>query len=77
MREPEKYTMKEISVATGFSKEMLHRRRRRLGIPCQKGGYTMEEVKAMLKRPPNRHVYSARKAQALREMLKNDGAIKP
>lgn len=35
----------------------------------------MAEVKQMIKRPPIHRGFSQRKADALRQMLKNDGAL--
>lgn len=40
------------------------------------GGYTLAEVKQLIKRPPvKRGGFSQKKADALRKMLQNDGAI--
>ena len=76
MREEVRYTMKEIEVASGIKASTLQGRRKRLGISCNKGGYTVDEVKKLVKRPPRYgHPYSRRKADALRAILKNDGAI--
>lgn len=69
------YTMKEIEAATGIKASTLQGRRKKLGISSNRGGYTMAEVKQMIKRPPIRRGFSQRKADALRQMLKNDGAL--
>lgn len=69
------YTMKEIEAATGIKATTLQGRRKKLGISSNRGGYTMAEVKQMIKRPPIRRGFSQRKADALRQMLKNDGAL--
>ena len=70
------YTMKEIEAATGIKASTLQGRRKRLGISSNRGGYTMSEVKQLIKRPPAfRHHFSQRKADALRKMLQNDGAL--
>ena len=78
MREKEevRYTMKEIEVASGIKASTLQGRRKRLGISSNRGGYTVDEVKKLIKRPPMYgHNFSQRKADALRALLKNDGAI--
>ena len=69
------YTMKEIEAATGIKASTLQGRRKRLGISSNRGGYTMVEVKQMIKRPPVHRGFSQRKADALRKMLQNDGAL--
>lgn len=69
------YTMKEIEIATGISYETLCSRRRRLGTPANPDGYSMEEVKRMIKRPKRGRPCSPKKAEALKRMLQNDGAI--
>lgn len=70
------YTMKEIEAATGIKATTLQGRRKKLGIASNREGYTMAEVKRMIKRPPARRGgFSQRKADALRQMLKNDGAL--
>jgi hypothetical protein len=69
------YTMKEIELATGIKTSTLQGRKKRLGINSS-GGYTLAEVKQMIKRPvPGRYKASRRKAEALKAMLKNDGAL--
>lgn len=75
MREETLYTMKEIELATGIKASTLQGRRKRLGINSSEG-YTLAEVKQMIKRPvPGRHKASRQKAEALKAMLKNDGAL--
>lgn len=70
------YTMKEISEATGLGVHTLHGRRKRLNIPANKGGYTMDEVKQIIKKPPGyRRKWSRKRADVLRAQLRNDGAI--
>ena len=71
------YTMKEIAEATGIKVSTLTGRRRRLGIQSNKGGYTLAEVKKIIKRPPNagNHKFSQRRADHLRRQLQTDGAI--
>ena len=72
----ELYTMKEISEATGIGVHTLQGRRKRLGIQGSKGGYTMDEVKRIIKKPPGyRRKWSAKRAALLRAQLRNDGAI--
>ena len=75
-REEELYTIKEISVATGIKWNTLQTRRKRLGIEANRKGYTLAQAKQMIKRPPHyRKQFSQRKADELRQMLKNDGAL--
>ena len=74
-REEVLYTMKEIEAATGIKASTLHGRRKSLGISANRGGYTMTEVKQMIRRPPVHRGFSQRKADALRKMLQNDGAL--
>lgn len=69
-----RYTIKEIEVATGIKNSTLRARRKALGIEVNKG-YTLEEVKQIVKQPRRGQGFSRRKADALRQMLKNDGAI--
>ena len=70
------YTTKEIEAATGINANVLNSRRKRLGIPTNPDGYSMAEVKKMIKRPPRRRAkFSQKKADALQAMLKNDGAL--
>lgn len=70
------YTTKEIEAATGIKASVLNTRRKKLGIPTNPDGYSMAEVKKMIKRPSrSRAKFSQRKADALKRMLENDGAI--
>lgn len=70
----ERWTVKEIAMATKISEKTLHSRRQGRGIPANRGGYTLEEVKIMIKRPKKK-VPSQAKANQLRAKLLNDGAI--
>lgn len=70
-----RYTVKEIELATGIHRSTLGKRRKSLGIPANPDGYSMEEVKRLIKKPKRGRPYSRKKAEALRRMLKNDGAI--
>ena len=75
-REETLYTMKEISTATGIKVNTLQGRRKRLGIEANRGGYPLAAVKRTIKKPPQKKaVFSQRKDDALRQMLKNDGAL--
>lgn len=68
----------EIEMATKVKRSLLNGRRKRLGFPANRKGYTLEEIKRMLKKPPHggNHA-SRRKAEKLKELLVNDGAINP
>jgi len=75
MLEPEeRWTIKEIAMATKINEKTLHARRRDRGIPANRSGYTLEEVKIMIKRPRIR-VPNQAKANQLRAKLLNDGAL--
>ena len=70
------YTVKEIEAATGVKAGTIRSRAKRLGLHPSGGGYTLTEVKQLIKRPSvHRTKFSQRKADALRSMLKNDGAL--
>ena len=69
------YTMKEIELATGVKASTLQGRRKRLGISSNRGGYTLAEVKQLIKRPPLHRGVSRQKIEGLRAQLKNDGAL--
>ena len=69
------YTIKEIEIASGIKANTLRGRRKAQGIEGNRRGYTLDEVKKMVKRPVIKRGHSMRKAEALRQMMKNDGAI--
>ena len=73
MRE-ERWTIKEISVASGIKEATLTSRRKRLSIERNPDGYNLSEVKAMIKKPPLHRGYSQRKADLLKRQLLTDGA---
>lgn len=76
IQEERYYTYKEIEIATDIKTSTLASRRKRLGIDSRREGYTIAEVKQMIMRPSRiRAKASIRKADALRAMLKNDGAL--
>lgn len=68
------YTIKEISLATGINTKTLHSRRHERGITANRGGYTLDEIKIILKRPTRRKA-SSKNARELRARLLNDGAL--
>ena len=75
-RKPETlYTLKEISIASGIKQGTINTRRQRLKLESNKGGYTYAEVKMLIKKRPLGNRHDPRKTDALRTMLKNDGAI--
>lgn len=74
MTEEKLYTIKEITLATGISAKTLHNRRRARNIPANRGGYTLSEVKQIIKRPTRRKA-SNQNARELRARLLNDGAL--
>ncbi|MBO4794311.1 MAG: hypothetical protein J5556_07090 [Deltaproteobacteria bacterium] len=75
MAEEKLYKMREIAEATGIKHGTLESRRRKQGIPGNDKGYTLDQVKRMIKRPQNHRQFSMKKAMELRQILKNDGAI--
>ena len=71
------YTIGEIALATGIKNSVLSARRKKLGIPPAErgGGYTLDQVKLMVKRPPLKRGCDPRKAERLKAALKNDGLL--
>lgn len=69
----ERYTMKEISVASGISVATLNSRRKRMGMEGNGEGYTLAETKLLVRRPRRGRPYSQAKANRLRQKLQNDG----
>lgn len=75
-QEDTRYSLREISEATGINRGTLNSRRKRLGLPGNRGGYTLDEVKQMVKRPCCvRRPYDPRRAAMLRNKLTNDGLL--
>ena len=72
------YTIGEIALATGIKNSVLSARRKKNGIPPAErggGGYTLEQVKLMVKRPKLKRGCDPRKAEQLKARLKNDGLL--
>lgn len=69
----ERYTMKEISVATGIAIATLNSRRKRMAMEGHDEGYTLAEAKLLVRRPRRGRPYSQAKANRLRQKLQNDG----
>ena len=69
------YLPKEISRATGLTVATIHGRRKKLGIPASGMGYTLDQVKAILKAKPRMRKASEARSAALRSQLLNDGAL--
>ncbi len=75
-REERLYRVCEIALARGLSKNTINGRRKARGIPVNREGYTLEQVKIMMKRRPRGAPRPSRqKAAELREKLKNDGYL--
>lgn len=74
MTEEKLYTIKEIALATGINSKTLHSRRKERGIAANRGGYTLDEIKRIIKRPTRRKP-STQNARELRAKLLNDGAL--
>jgi len=70
----ERWTIKEIALATKMNETTLHARRHDRGIPACREGYTLAEIKIMIKRSKKK-VPSQAKANQLRARLLNDGAL--
>ena len=73
-REDKLYKISEIALAAGVSRHTISARRNRLGIPANRKGYRIEDVKKMLRRGPTARM-SKKSAMELREQLKNDGYL--
>lgn len=72
------YTMGEIAMATGIRATTLSARRKQRGIPPADkngGGYTLDQVKIMIKKPPLKRGCNPKKAEQLKARLKNDGLL--
>lgn len=74
MTEEKLYTIKELSLATGMNVKTLHSRRKERGVAANRGGYTLDEIKIILKRPTRRKATN-KNARELRARLLNDGAL--
>lgn len=74
-RVEEVYTLAEIAMATGINQGTLASRRKRLGIQADRGGYTLEQAKQLVKKPPRKRKANPRTAERLRAKLKNDGYL--
>ena len=56
--------------------DTLNSRRKRLGLSGNRGGYTLDEVKQMVKRPRCvRRPYDPERAARLKMKLANDGLL--
>lgn len=73
-KDEERWTIKEIALTTKINEKTLHARRHDRGIPANYEGYTLEEVKIMIKRPKKK-VPNQAKANQLRAKLLNDGEL--
>ena len=69
----ERYTIKEISVASGIPVATLNSRRKRMGMEGNDEGYTLAEAKLLVRRPRRGRPFSQGKANRLRQKLQNDG----
>ena len=76
MVEETRYTMKEIEMATGIKSSTLSARRKLRGIEPNKDGYTLREVKTIIKRRRGGgRRCNPRKAEELKKQLLTDGAL--
>lgn len=76
MPEESRYSVAEISLATGMKKSLIASRRRCYGIPANKAGYTEAEVVKMLRPPSRNRGVNRQRAERLRANLKNNGYLK-
>lgn len=74
-REKRRYSIAEISQATGIKAATLQRRRAKLGIPADGVGYSYEQILQIIKKPTMKKVPSAEAVARLRAQLKTDGMI--
>lgn len=75
MRDDTRYTIGEIADATGKKRSTLGKRRQRLGIPSNPDGYTMDEVRRILKAKRRGRVKNTAKTEELKSKLKNNGLL--
>ena len=76
MPEESRYSVAEISLATGMTKSLIASRRKCYGIPANRNGYTEAEIMKMLHKPPQRRGPNRQRAERLRANLKNNGYLK-
>ena len=71
-----RYTIAEIAEATGILRTTLQGRKRRMGIEGSVDGYTLEQVKQLIKRPAkSKRKTDKRLVADLQRKLKNDGYL--
>jgi len=71
-----RYTFREIEAASGVNRNTLRRRCKALGIEYNPLGYTLPEVKRMIKpRRVKRMRCEQHNVDELRRKLQNDGAL--
>lgn len=68
-----RYTISEISMATGIKAANIAAARYKRNIPGNREGYTLEEVKLMLERRNNRK--DKQRAEELKSLLKRENLI--
>lgn len=74
VREERRYKISEVAAAVGRSRSALYQRMRKRQIPTNRKGYTMDEVKTILRRLPMARINKA-SIRELRQTLKNDGYL--
>ena len=75
MNDGRRYTVKEICQATGLKNSAVYYRLKKAGIPTCGLGYTLDQVKIIVKTRPTRRAYSQKNAETLHARLMNDGAL--
>lgn len=72
-----RYTVMEIAAAAKMNRSTIRSRRVSLGIPGNRKGYTLEEVKKIIQPPKKKrnNYFNQAKADELKRTLQNDGYI--
>ena len=73
-REERKYKVAEIALAAKLSPSAVYQRMRARGIPANRDGLTLDQVKAIVRRLPVKRMNRAHAAE-LRKQLQNDGYL--
>ena len=69
-----RFTTGEIAKVLGITSAAVSRRKKR-GIPINPNGYTLTEIKKIAKRKSYYRFIDPKRVEALKTMLKNDGAL--
>lgn len=70
-----RFTTGEIAKVLGITSAAVSSRRKNRGIPVNPNGYTLTEIKKIAKRKSYYRFIDPKRVEALKTMLKNDGAL--